>query len=157
MLTAAQILVGHNSKYLDVNGVATDHNLSHSLEENIMNQGAMDVLINNNAWTATSQKVKDILQMYHIKSCTIEPHHQHQNYPECCIRHIKDVTNQVLTFTGAPNNLWLLCLTYVVYILNLTANNSISDISPHQHLYGQTNNISPTLCFCFYKPVHYWE
>ena len=66
----------------------------------------MDVLISDKAHAATSQKVTDILHMYCIKSCTGEPHHQHQNYTECCIGHIKHVTNHVLTFTGAPNNLW---------------------------------------------------
>ena len=53
----------------------------------------MDVLISNNAFAATSQKVKDILHMNHIKSQTSEPHHQHQNYAECCIGHTEDVTN----------------------------------------------------------------
>ena len=40
--------------------------------------------------------------MYPIKSYTSERHHQHQNYAECCIRHIKDIMNWVLTFTSAP-------------------------------------------------------
>ena len=35
--TAAQIIIGCNSKYIDVYGVATDHDLSCTLEENIMN------------------------------------------------------------------------------------------------------------------------
>ena len=62
---------------------------------------------------------------------------------EYCVGHIKDVMNHIVTFTGALNNLWLLCLMYVVYILNITANSSIGDISPHHHSYGQTPNISP--------------
>ena len=44
---------------------------------------------------------------------------------------------------------------YVVYILNTTANSSIGDISPHQHLYGQTPDTSPALCFQFYELVYY--
>ena len=40
-------------------------------------------------------------------------------------------------------------------ILNITATSSIGHISPDQHLYGQTPDISPTLCFQFYKPVYY--
>ena len=68
---------------------------------------------------------------------------------------LKDVTNRILTFTGPHNNLWILCLVYVVYILNITANTSIGDISPHQHLYGQTPNISPAFCFRFYRAVYY--
>ena len=102
-----------------------------------MNQGAVDVLISGNACTATSQKVKDILHMYHIKLHTSEPHyqHQHQSFAECSIQDIKDVMNHILTFTGAPNTLCLLCLMYIEYILNITANNSIGDISPHLYLY----------------------
>ena len=42
----------------------------------------MDVLISDNAHTAPSQKVKDILYMYHSKSHTSESHHQHQNYAQ---------------------------------------------------------------------------
>ena len=68
--TAAQIFMGCNLKYNDVYRVVTDHDLSHTLENNIMNQGAIDVHISNNACGATSQKVKDILCMYHIKSHT---------------------------------------------------------------------------------------
>ena len=46
--TAVQIFVRCNSKYINVYGVATDCNLSCTLEENIMNQGAMDVFSSNN-------------------------------------------------------------------------------------------------------------
>ena len=120
-----------------------------------MNCGAMDVLISNSVCAATSQKVKDILCMYCIASCNSEPHCQHQNYPECCIRHIKDITNCILTCTSAPSNLWLLCLMYVVYILNITTINSIGTTSPHQYLYGQTLDISPPFCFHFYETVYY--
>ena len=153
--TAVQIFIGCNSKYINVYEVATDCGLSHRLEDNLMNQGVMDVLVSDNAKATTSQKVKDILHMCHIKYYTSEPHHQHQHYAEHCIGHIKDVMNHILTFTGAPNNLWLVCLIYVMYILNITANSSIGNISPHQHLYGQIPDISPTLCFQFYEPVYY--
>ena len=91
--TAVQILIGQNSKYIDIYRVVMDHDLSCTLEENIMNQGAMGVLFSDNAKATACQKVKDILCMYHIKSYTSEPHHQHQNYAEHCIGHIKGITN----------------------------------------------------------------
>ena len=47
-----------------------DHNLSCTLEENIMSHGAMDLIISDNAHAATSQKVKYILHFYCIQSCT---------------------------------------------------------------------------------------
>ena len=55
--------------------------------------------------------------------------------------------NDVLTFTGALTNLQLLCLMYIVYILNITSNNSIGNIPPHQYSYGQTPNTSSHLVF----------
>ena len=73
----------------------------------------MDVLISDHAHAATSQNVKDILHMYHLKSCTSEPHHQLKNYAEHCIGHFKNVMNHVLTFTGAP----IIFGYYVVCIL----------------------------------------
>ena len=126
--TTAQILIGHNCRYINIYRVATDHDLCHTLEQNIMNGEVIDKCISNNACAATSQKVKDTLCMYCIKSHSSEPHHQHKNYTKYYIKHIKDVMNLKLTFTSAPNNLWLLCLMYVVYILNITINCSIGDI-----------------------------
>ena len=81
----------------------------------------------------------DVLISDNAHACTSEPHHQHQDYTKCCIGHIKDVINHVLTFTG----------------INITANNSIVKISPHQYLDSQTPNTSTALCFCFYQPVYY--
>ena len=120
-----------------------------------MNQGAMDILSSDTARPATSQKVKDNHCMYHIKSYTSGPHHLHQNYAEHCIRYIKDVPNCILTFTGTPSNLWLLCLMYDVYILNITDNSSIHNISPSQQLYSQPPDISTALSFQFYVPVFF--
>ena len=80
-----------------------------------MKREAIDILISDTKKAETSHEVKDILCMYKIGAQTSEPNHQHQHYVEWCIGHIKDVTNRVLTFSGPPRNLWLLCLMYVIY------------------------------------------
>ena len=121
-----------------------------------MSCGALDVLISDNACATTSQKVKDILHMYHIKSCTCEPHHQHQNYAKYCIGHIKDIMNHIFTFTSAPSNPWLLCLMYVVYILNITPNNSIGNMSPHQYLYVKPLIFPPHFVFASMNQSTTW-
>ena len=72
--------------------------------------------------------------MYCIKPYSSEPHHHHQNYAEHCIRH-KDVMNWVLTFTGAPNNLWFLCLMYVVCILKILLPTVVLVIFPLTNIY----------------------
>ena len=38
---------------------------------------------------------------------------------------------------------------------DITANSSIGDVSPHQHLYCQTLDILPVLYLHFYEPVYY--
>ena len=96
----------HNSKYINVYGDSSHCDLACTLEENIMNQGSLDVLIGTNAHAALSQKVEDILHMYCIKSHTSKPYQQHPNYTECCIGCMKDVMNHILTFTSAPSSLW---------------------------------------------------
>ena len=100
----AHIFVGHNSRYIDVYEVATDRDFSHTLKENIMNRGAMDVLISDNAKAKTSHTVQDILQMYKHCACSSEPHHPHQNHAACCIGYIKDLAYRVLTITSSYSN-----------------------------------------------------
>ena len=78
----------------------------------------MDKLISDRAAVEISCKVKDILRMYHIDDWQSEPDHQQQNFSEIRYATIKRYVNVILDRTGAPANLWFLCLKYVCYLLN---------------------------------------
>ena len=78
----------------------------------------MDKLLSDSSKTEISNKVMDILRACHISNWHSEPYHQNQNPTEWRYRTIKSWTNTVMNRSGAPANCWLLCLTYVCYILN---------------------------------------
>ncbi len=59
--------------------------------------------------------------------------------------------------TGTPANCWLLCLMYVVFILNNVASKSLNWNTPLFCATGQVNDISPMLRFSWWEPVYYYE
>ena len=65
------------------------------------------------------------------------------------------MTNTILDRTGSPSHVWLLCLMYVCFILNMTASLALNGAVPIQRATGSTNDISPLLRFHWYEPVYY--
>ena len=86
-------------------------------EDNIRFRGAMSKLISDYAQVKISDKVKDILRMYHSSSWHSEPYHQNQNHSKWHCRTIKAWTNTILNRSGAPANCSLLCMSYVCCLL----------------------------------------
>ena len=152
---AAQLFVGRKTLVADIYPVRSDSDFSATLEDNIRSRGAMDLLISDRAQAETSRKVTDLLRMYRIRDYQSEPHHQHQNYAENRIGHIKRCANRVLERSGAPASCWLLAVAYVVYLLNTTACGAIDFQIPLQVLTGQTADISAVLQFHFFEPVYF--
>ena len=115
----------------------------------------MSKLISDYAQVEISNKVKDILSMYHSSSWHSEPYHQNQNSSEWCYRTIKGWTNTILNRSGAPANYWLLFMSYVCYLLNHISCESIKGQIPLTKLYGVTTDISILMMYTFYQSVHY--
>ena len=62
----------------------------------------------------------------------------------------------MLDQSGAKPYAWLLCLLYVVYIMNHLAIASLNGRTPLEALTGMMPDISPLLCgFTFWEPVYY--
>ncbi len=98
----AQIFVGRNTLVTDAYGMKSDKEFVNTLEDNIRQRGAMDLLISDRAQADVSNKVADILRAYRIRDWQSEPHHQHQNYAERRIQEVKKYVNTILDRTGAP-------------------------------------------------------
>jgi hypothetical protein len=152
--TGAQIFVGCKSQVTSAYGCKTDGEFVNTLEDEIRKRGAPNRLISDRAQAQISKKVQDILRTYVIGDWQSEPHQQHQNPAERRIQTVKTMTNTILDRTGAPADTWLLCLTYVCFLLNFTYCPSI-DAVPIQVLTGSTPDISPLLRFHFYQDVYY--
>ena len=83
-----------------------------------------------------------------------EAYYQHQNPSERRFQTVKTTSNTVLDRTGAPPSVWLLCLIYVIFVLNHTFCQLINAI-PMKQLNVVTPDISPLLRFHFWEEVYY--
>ena len=115
----------------------------------------MTKLISDYAKVEISNKVKDILRMYHSSSWNSEPYHQKQNPAEGRYCTLKSWTNTIMNRTGAPADCWLLCMIHASYILNPFSCQALPDTVPLGMLYGASPDISIILLCTFYQPVFY--
>jgi hypothetical protein len=153
--TVAQLFVGRDSNVSDVYGLKSGKHFVNSLQDNIRHRGAMDRLLSDRAQVEVSERVQDILRAYAIGDWQSEPYHQHQNFAENRYETVKEATNRVMDRHGAPPEAWLLCVEYVVYVLNRTAHKTIGGITPLQFLTGRVPDISALLRFHFWQLVYY--
>jgi hypothetical protein len=76
--TAAVIFVGTSTKGTDVHGIKKDNKFANTLEDNIIQRGAPNLLLSDRGQAITSKKIEDILQTFCIDSWQSEPHQHHQ-------------------------------------------------------------------------------
>ena len=115
----------------------------------------MTKLISDYAQVEISNKVKDILTMYHSSSWNSEPYHQNQNPAEGRYCTLKSQTNTIMNRSGAPADCWLLCMIHASYILNHLSCEALDGNVPLGMLYGVSSDISILLLYTFYQPVFY--
>ena len=153
--TCAQLFVGMSTKFCDVIGMKTDGQFVHALMDSIRKNGAMDKLVTDGGEALISAKVKNVLRHLCIKDWHSEPHYQHQNPSERRYNDVKRKLQMTLNSSGAPAHCWLLCLNYVVFIMNRTALQSIGWRTPYEKLTGNTPDISMIYRFCFYDKIYF--
>ena len=115
----------------------------------------MTKLISDYAKVEISNKVKDILRMYHSSSWNSEPYHQNQSPAEGRYCTLKSWTNTIMNRSGAPADCWLLCMIHASYILNHLSCEALGGKVPLGMLYGVSPDISILLLYTFYQPVFY--
>ena len=129
---------------------SSDKEMPRTLMDEIRRLGAMDRLISDNAKAEVSKKVKDILRMFVIDDWQSEPYKGNQNFAERGWRDTKAKVNNLLNYTGAPSEVWLLALVYVCFVQNHTAIKSLGWRTPAEWLLGYTLDISVLLQFEFW-------
>ena len=151
----AQIFVGRNTLVIDIYPIKTEKDFYSTLQDNIRERGAMNMLISNRVKVEISQQCHDILRSYCIRDWQSEPHYQHQNFAEKKYGQIKPLVNRLLNTTGAPPSLWLLALQHVARTLNHTASRSIDWKTSLQCLTGTKPDISAIIIFTFWEKIYY--
>ena len=150
-----EIFVGKRTLVTDVYPLKSQKQFVNTLEDNIRFRGAMTKLISDYAKVEISNKVKDILRMYHSSSWNSEPYHQNQNPAEGRYCTLKSWTNTIMNRSGAPADCWLLCMIHASYIRNHLSCEALGGHVPLGMLYGVSPDISIILLYTFYQPVFY--
>ena len=154
--TCAQLFVGRKSMLTDIFGMKTESQVPGALMDFIRKWGAGRGLFSDNAKSETSNAVRDILRTYNMRDLQSEPHQQNQNPAERRIQEVKATTNILLDRSGAPESCWLLCMTFVVYMLNRLAHDSLGGKTPLQAAFGVTPDVSALLAFYWFQRVFYY-
>ena len=153
--TCAQLYVGKHSTFTVVKCMKTESQMPDTLLDLIREYGAPTALFSDNAKSETSKAVKDILRQYNIHDMQSEPHHPNQNPAERRIGTIKRTTNHIMNRTRCPKDLWFMCMTHVVMVLNHVSIKGLDWKTPVEVAFGVTPDISALLQFRWYEPVRY--
>ena len=141
-VTMAKIGVRKRTLVTDIYPIKSQKQFVNTLEDNITFRGAMTKLISDYAKVEISNKVKNILRMYHSTSWNSESYHKNQNPAEGRYCTIKSRTNTIMNRTGAPADCWLLCMIQASYILNHLSCESLHGNVPLGMLYDVSPDIS---------------
>ena len=147
----SQVYGGLDSELLASYPMSSEGDLPTTLQDFIWDYGAMEGLKSDNVKSETSFKMKDLFCMYLIKDQQSKPYYQHQNPIECRIQDLKHMMHGIMDQVGCPPPFLLLCLLYVIHLLNVLSNSKgcISlTIVP-----GTQTDISPYLDFHFWQEV----
>jgi hypothetical protein len=153
--TMVQLYAGKTSNYTKAYPMKREGEMSHTLEDLIREVGAPSILFSDNAKAQTSKEVLEILRFYAIGDFQCEPYHQHQNAAERQIQEVKRLTNSLMDRTGTPAGYWLLCLFFVVNLLNHLSLESLQWKTPIETAFGQKPDISAFLHFRWWEPVFF--
>ena len=97
--------------------------------------------------------VHNLLRAYGVGSKQFEAHKQNQNPDERRIQEIKGITRNVLDCSGKPIWSWILCISYVVSIINCMAHRYLSYNKPHKAAYGFTPDVPHLMEFELWDPI----
>ena len=147
--TLVQLFTSADSEFTSIYPIHAKSEFPHALQDFIHDHGAMKSLRHDNAKEETSTLVQDILKMYMIRDSQSEPHYQHQNPAEHRIQDVKRMTTSIVDCVGCQAYWWLLCMTYVVGLLNHLTNSK--GYIPKTVLTGEIIDISP------YLDYHFWQ
>ena len=97
--------------------------------------------------------VHKLLRAYGVGSKQYKAHKQNQNPAERHIQETKGTTFTVLDRSVAPRWSWLLCMAYVVSILNCISHSSLSWRTTQEAIYGFTPNVAHLMGFELWEPT----
>ena len=153
-----QVFAGTTSRHLFGVPIRTDGEFENCMKEYIRKVGAPDKMWSDQAKAMTAaESIKALYRMYNIDDGHSEPYYKNQNKVERHIQDIKRLTVSVMNATGTPNGRWLLCVLFIIGLLNHVATPVLNDRTPMELKFGETPDVSKYLCFRWWEPVYYLD
>ena len=149
----AQLCIGRESLVADIYPIKGSECFVRTLWDVIKKRGAPSVLVSDSAKNEISSKVSDVLRYLMIGYWQSEPKKQQQNFCERRYQNIKHNTQNVMNKLNVPGWAWLLCVTYVCFVMNHAAVDSLNNRAPIETLTGNTPDISPIMQHQFFEEV----
>ena len=153
--TMAQVYCGRRTQLTKVYGMQLESQMPATLQDFIREVGAPNCLISDNSKVQIGAKVHSLLRYFTIKDHQSEPYYQNQNYAERRIQEIKRFCNTIMDRTGTPPEMWLLCLLFVVFLMNRLSTESLGGITPIEAAFNFKPDTSPLLGFHWWQPIYY--
>ena len=129
--------------------------ISLTFEDFICKNGAPIGLMSENAKSKLSTKVQNLLRLYILHDHQSESHYEHQNPIERCVQDVKRMTSTTIDCTSCPAKFWLLCLLYIVNLLNVLVYSK--GAIPLAAVTGQAIDVFLFLSYNFWQEAFYEE
>ena len=151
----AQVFIGSKTHWAHIVALAVGTTFLSTLQNVLQKVGAPDGIAGDATRFHVSLKLLDFLRTFCIRFWQSEPYYQHQNPFERRYQTIKRLVNRTMDRTNTPLELWYLCLEYVIYILNRTADPSLNHKQPIFLATGNIGDISAITVFEWLEPVYF--
>ena len=148
--TMLQLYAGIDSHYLAGYPMSSESDMPSTF---IRQTGAPLGLMSDNAKSETSSRIQTLHRLYCIRDRPLEPHNQHQNPVERRSQEVKRTTKSIMDRVGCPAQYWLLCMLYVISLLNVMTN--AHGAIPLTVVTGEVTDVSAFLTFHFWQEVFY--
>ena len=133
--------MGTTSQLTYLYGIRSESEGASKLQKFIKEVGAPYIIRSDNSKMQKGKAFGDLCLMYNIGQEFTEPYHPHQNPVERRIGTVKDMSDRIMDRSGAPNKLWLRCMTFTCMLLNILAYQTLDWRTPMERGLGITPDI----------------
>ena len=145
------------SKYNVMKLLKRESNVSVVYEDTIIEHGAPNKIVTDNAKSLTSKKFKDVSRKYVIQTGNSAPHSQHQNYSEGEGGNFKFQVCKLLHMTPhAPDVYWCYAASFTDKVRRHLSKRSLDGRSASEKMHGSTTDIS-IFRFPWFSPIWFYD
>ena len=137
---------------------ATCTQVFYGIHSHMINVYVPHILCQDNSQFQKGVQTTKINQEHFKKDQFMEPDYPQQNPTELhAVKFLKDHSQVLLDWTGAPKNCWLLACEYIANVHNVCADETLGYQILHEVCHGGLQDISTFLKYCFYEKVFYLD